>query len=100
MRVHLVDLVPDSYVETLDRYEVDLAIVPKISLPDWVENHPVFRSSFSVIARKDHPRLKRAGLSHGDVVPIDLFCDLGHVLFSPEGNSRAMGDAAFGGSRA
>lgn len=94
MRVHLVDLVPDSYVETLDRYEVDLAIVPKTPLPDWVESRPVFRSSFSVVARKDHPRLKREGLSGGDVVPIDLFCDVGHVLFSPEGNSRAMGDAA------
>ncbi len=94
LRVHLVDLVPDSYVETLDRYEVDLAIVPHTSLPDWVESRPVFKSSFSVIARKDHPRLKREGLSGGDVVPIDLFCDVGHVLFSPEGNSRAMGDKA------
>jgi len=94
MRVHLVDLVPDSYVETLDRYEVDLAIVPKTPLPDWVESRPVFNSSFSVIARNDHPRLKREGLSEGDVMPIDLFCDVGHVLFSPEGNSKAMGDAA------
>lgn len=94
MRVHLVDLVPDSYVETLDRYEVDLAIVPKVSLPDWVESRPAFRSNFSVIARKGHPRLKREGLSNGDVVPLDLFCDVGHVLFSPEGNDKAMGDAA------
>tara|TARA_R100000935_G_C2833711_1_gene166740 strand:- start:114 stop:1064 length:951 start_codon:yes stop_codon:yes gene_type:complete len=94
MRVHLVDLVPDSYVETLDRYEVDLALIPETSLPDWVESRPVFRSSFSVIARKGHPRLKREGLSAGDVVPIDLFCDVGHVLFSPEGKSKAMGDAA------
>lgn len=94
MRVHLVDLVPDSYVETLDRYEVDLAIVPGTSFPDWVESRRVFRSSFSVIARRDHPRLTREGLSSGDVVPIDLFCDIGHVLFSPEGNSKAMGDAA------
>ncbi len=94
MRVHLVDLVPDSNVETLDRYEVDLAIVPKTPLPDWVESRPVFNSSFSVIARNDHPRLKREGLSEGDVLPIDLFCDVGHVLFSPEGNSKAMGDAA------
>lgn len=94
LRVHLVDLVPDSYVETLERYEVDLAIVPGTALPDWIESRPVFRSSFSVIARKDHPRLMREGLSKGDVVPIDLFCDIGHVLFSPEGNSKAMGDEA------
>ncbi|MXU66749.1 LysR family transcriptional regulator [Oceanomicrobium pacificus] len=94
MRVHLVDLVPDNYVETLDRYEVELAIVPQTQFPDWVECRPAFRSGFSVIARKDHPRLKREGLADGDIVPIDLFCDVGHVLFSPEGNSRAIGDAA------
>ena len=94
MRVHLVDLVPDSYVDTLERYDVDLALIPLTDLPDWVDSEPVFRSGFSVIARKRHPRLKRAGLTPGDVVPIDLFCDLGHVLFSPEGNSKAMGDAA------
>ena len=94
IRVHLVDLVPDSYVETLERYDVDLALIPRIELPDWVESQPVFQSTFSVIARRNHPRLKRAGLSPGGIVPIDLFCDMGHVLFSPEGNSKALGDSA------
>lgn len=94
MRVHLVDLVPDNYVDTLDRYEVDFALIPRTEMPDWIESTQVFQSGFLVIARKDHPRLGRAGLSPGDIVPIDLFCDLGHVLFSPEGNSRAMGDDA------
>lgn len=94
MRIHLVDLVPDSFVETLDRYDVDLAIVPEAVFPDWVDSRQVFRSSFSVIARNDHPRLKRAGVAVGGVMPIDLFCDIGHVLFSPEGNRMAMGDAA------
>lgn len=28
------------------------------------------------------------------MVPIDLFCDLGHILFSPQGKLKAMGDAA------
>lgn len=94
VRVHLVDLVPDSYVDTLDRYEVDLALIPKTTFPDWTDCQPVFRSSFSVIARAGHPRLAEAGLSTGDTMPIDLFCDLGHVLFSPEGNAAAMGDDA------
>lgn len=94
MRIHLVDLVPDSYIETLERYHVDLALIPLTDLPDWVDFQPVFRSGFSVIARQRHPRLTRADLTPGGVVPIDLFCDLGHILFSPEGNSKAMGDAA------
>jgi DNA-binding transcriptional LysR family regulator len=94
MRVQLVDLVPDSYVDTLERYEVDIALIPAVAFPDWVDHRPVFWSSFSVIARHGHPRLARANLKAGDVVPIDLFCDLGHVLFSPEGKLKAMGDAA------
>ncbi len=94
MRVHLVNLVPDSYVDTLELYDVDLALIPTTDLPGWVESRPVCRSGFSVVARKDHPRLRREGISSGDVVPLDLFCDLGHVLFSPDGNNKAMGDAA------
>ena len=94
MLVHLVDLVPDNYIDTLDRYDVDLALIPALTLPDWVESKKVFSSAFSVIARKDHPRLLRAGLSAGETIPIDLYCDIGHVLFSPEGKATAMGDAA------
>ncbi len=94
VRVHLVDLAAESNLAILDRHEVDLALVPAVDLPDWVQGRDLFRSSFSVVARKDHPRLLRAGLAPGDVVPLDLFCDLGHVLFSPQGNARALGDAA------
>lgn len=94
MRVQLVDLVPDSYVDTLERYEVDIALIPATKTPDWVDTRAVFWSTFSTIARKRHPRLVRAGLKPGDTIPIDLYCDLGHVLFSPEGKLRAMGDAA------
>ena len=94
MRVHLVDLVPDSYVDTLERYDVDLALIPQMTLPDWVEDRPVFLSPYCVVARKGHPRLARAGVSAGATVPLDLFCDIGHVLFSPEGREAAAGDAA------
>ena len=94
MRVQLVDLVPNDYVETLEKYEVDIALIPRTEFPDRVAHRPVFWSTFSVIARSGHPRLARAGIAPGDVVPVDLFCDLGHVLFSPEGKLKAMGDAA------
>ncbi|MEX0407735.1 LysR family transcriptional regulator [Aquibium sp. LZ166] len=94
MRVQLVDLVPNDYVETLEKYEVDIALIPRTEFPDRVDHRPVFWSTFSVIARSGHPRLARAGIAPGDVVPVDLFCDLGHVLFSPEGKLKAMGDAA------
>ncbi len=94
VRVQLVDLVPDNYVGTLERFEVDLALIPGTSYPSWIDYEPVFTSSFAMIARKGHLRLSRAGIKPGETVPIDLFCDLGHILFSPEGKLRAMGDAA------
>nr|WP_306267994.1 LysR family transcriptional regulator [Pararhizobium sp. IMCC3301] len=94
IRVQLVDLVPDNYVETLEHYEVDIALIPATPFPDWVAHQPVFSSNFSVVARSANPRIARAGLAPGDVVPIDLFCDLGHVLFSPEGKLTALGDQA------
>jgi DNA-binding transcriptional LysR family regulator len=94
MRVQLVDLVPDSYIDTLDRYHVDMALIPEMDFPNWIDHRRLFVSSFVTIARKGHPRLQRAGIAPGEVIPIDLFCDLQHVLFSPEGNLTAMGDAA------
>lgn len=94
MRVQLVDLVPDSYIDTLDRYQVDIALIPEMTFPNWIDHQRLFVSSFVTIAKKKHPRLRRAGVAPGDVIPLDLFCDLQHVLFSPEGNLKAMGDAA------
>lgn len=95
VRVQLVDLVPDNYVQSLESRKVDLALIPRpTEWPSWVDWQPLFRSDFAVIARRDHPRLSRAGIAPGATVPIDLFCDLGHILFSPEGKLSAMGDAA------
>ncbi|WP_422040280.1 LysR family transcriptional regulator [Roseibium sp.] len=94
MRVHLVDLVPDDRVGALARYEVDFALLPETQLPDWAEGVPVFSASFSVIARKKHPRLIESGIKKGDVMPLGLFCELGHVLFSTEGHPTGVGDEA------
>lgn len=92
--IHLVDLLPEDYVGTLERYEVDLALVPKTEFPEWTDSRPLFRSGFVVIARKGHPKLRRSRIKLGATIPMDLFCDLGHVLFSPEGKTSAMGDVA------
>lgn len=94
LRVQLVDLVPDNYIDTLDRYQVDMALIPTMPFPDWADSQRLFASTFVTIARRGHPRLARAGMAPGQTIPIDLFCDLQHILFSPEGKLTAMGDAA------
>lgn len=94
LTIQLVDLVPENYIATLERARADLVLIPQTTFPGWTEHMRLFRSSFRMIARAGHPRLLAEGVSPGAVVPIDLFCDLGHVVFSPEGRTSAMGDAA------
>lgn len=90
--LQLVDLVPDNYIAPLKTHEVDLALIPQLECPAWVDWQPLFNSSFAVIARRGHPAL--TALTPGKEMPVDLLCDLGHILFSPEGQTAAMGDSA------
>ena len=94
VRVQLVDLVPDNYVEALERRNVDLALLPDRSFPAWIAHEPLFHAEFAVIARQGHPALAAARVMPGDVVPMDLFCALGHVLCSPDGRFHGIGDTA------
>ena len=88
----LVDLVPYNYVESLERYQADIALIPDTDLPEWISREPLFHSSFLVIGRAANPSL--SSLKSGGEMPLDVFCELSHVLFSPEGKMSAMGDAA------
>ncbi|QFT58323.1 HTH-type transcriptional regulator LeuO [Sulfitobacter sp. THAF37] len=92
VRIQLVDLVPDNFAGALERQDVDLAMVPEMKGPSWMEWQPMFRARFAMIARRGHPRL--AALPTPGEIDLDTFCDLGHILFSPEGNLQAMSDAA------
>jgi DNA-binding transcriptional LysR family regulator len=94
VRIQLVDLVPDNYVEALERRNVDLALLPQRAFPAWIAQEPVFTPGFAVIARRGHPALEAAGVAPGGCVPMDLFCTLGHVLCSPDGRFHGIGDAA------
>ncbi|MGX9350578.1 LysR family transcriptional regulator [Shimia sp. W99] len=92
IRAQLVDLVPHDYVASLEQRNADIALIPDAEMPEWVNRAPLFHSPFKVIARRANSGL--AGLTPGAVMPMDVFCALHHVLFSPEGNLAAMGDAA------
>ncbi len=94
MRVQMVEGTADNLVAALMGGTVDIALGPQSDLPTWTDWQPLFHSGFEMIARRGHPRLLDAGVAPGDVVPIDLFCDLGHILFSPEGRLRSLGDEA------
>lgn len=49
----------------------------------------MFQSSFSVVARREHPLVKQAGLKTGAAMPLDMFCSLAQIRFSSEGRFNA-----------
>ncbi len=90
----LIDLVTEAYIDTIETHSVDIALMPKIgNIPPHFHWRPFAWASFVFAARKDHPRLARAGIRPGDTVPLDLFCDLGHIVMSPEGKTETLSDA-------
>lgn len=94
IRLQLVDLARDVYVDSLEQFQADIALHPEQSVPDWVERKVLMQLRFVVIAARGQPDLAAAGIAPGDVIPLDLYCSLGHVIFSPEGHMTAVGDAA------
>ncbi len=94
VRLHLVDMAADLDLSVLDRRLSDIALLPRITYPDWICSEPVFMSDFVVIARAGHPALTGSGVTPGEPMPLDLYCAQSHVVFSPEGRGVTMGDGA------
>ena len=95
VRIQMVDLVPDSHIARLAEQNIDLVMMPDPGTqPGWIDKAPLLSSGFVVIARQGHPALAEAGVAEGGTLPLDLFCTLPQIAFSPEGRTRLMGDAA------
>ncbi len=94
MRLQMIDMVVDQSVERLDQFGIDLAIVPMLSVPEWVESCPLHSSRFVVIARQDHPQFGTHVLPALSVAPLDPFCQADHVMFSSKGDETGIGDEA------
>lgn len=58
IRAQLVDLVPHNYVESLERRNTDIELIPDVALRDWINRVPLFQSPFHVIARVKNPALR------------------------------------------
>lgn len=92
MRLQLLDLVPDTSVDMLDKHRIDIALLPRFKTPNWIVSQPLFWSPFVAIARDGHPALR--DIAPGALMPMEIFLALNHVLLSPDGKLKAMGDVA------
>lgn len=94
LTVQLVDFGFDPHLQRIRDAEVDIELLTDRELPSWAEASHLLYSDFVVIAAKDNPRVTASGVSPGETFPLDLYCEMGHVVFSQQGAIRAMGDAA------
>lgn len=92
IRLQMFDLVPEDHFGTLDRYEVDLLLMPEGPLPDWAMSHVIFHSAFALLARRDHPLIEWN--EDGPHMSLDAFCTAEHILYSPSGDLRSFTDEA------
>lgn len=83
--VEMVDSVFANTLDAIERFKVDFVFWPILDFPPWIDHLPIFAEPFVVVAPKGHPDLQRAGIGDGDKIPIDLYCDLEHSHFLPEG---------------
>lgn len=94
IRLQLITL-PENYDrEFFEKQRVDILLAPSTRHFDGADSAPLMSAPFAVIARSGHPQLKAASLSPGAMIPLDLFCSLDHVLFSPASDMRGMTDIA------
>ncbi|CUH47014.1 LysR family transcriptional regulator [Ruegeria atlantica] len=92
MRLSFVDLVHPGNLHEMGRMDVDIALPCTHNIPSKIAAEPMFWSAWQVVARVDHPRLLRSDIGEGDDIPIDLYCDMDHVVFSSEGRHASYED--------
>jgi DNA-binding transcriptional LysR family regulator len=92
IQVQLLNLAPEDHLTMLERYNVDIALLPERNFPAWAEALPLFSAEFSVIAAKSHPELESANLATGATIPFDLFCKIPHAIMSPQGQLQTATD--------
>ena len=70
----------DTFPALLTEGAFDMALSIAADTPGWIARKRAFGASNAVAARRGHPRL--GGLAWGDRLPLELFCELPHAIFS------------------
>jgi len=83
---------PRVATDALEPGQADLFLARDVDMADWVLKRDLIRASLVVCARKGHPDLAAAGLRAGQQVPLDLYCRLRHLLYSPDGALTQLAD--------
>lgn len=92
LRLSFVDLIHPGNLNEMGRLDVDIALPCTHDIPPKIVAEPMFWSQWQVVARAGHARLTRNGIGGGDPIPLDLYCDMDHVVFSSAGRHASYED--------
>lgn len=67
-----------NLAELLSSNEIDLLLAPSTSMPEQLKCRELYRESFVCVLRKRHPAARKP-------LRLDRFCEMPHVLTSPNG---------------
>lgn len=82
--VQLVDLPQPVPADALEPGAADLLLGRAIAPAESILQRDLIQVELVVCARAGHPALATAGLRRGQVVPLDLYCALRHVVYAPD----------------
>lgn len=94
VRFQLLPMSPRPLTEHFAEGNIDLALWIAEETPGWIQHVPAFHSAPIIIASDSNERLLGAGIKPGAIIPIELYCELAHVFFSPRGNLGGWEDEA------
>ena len=86
VRLRLVDTAWGEVERLFQDDAIDLAIERPGHASEWIAGEMLFRSPFAIIAARDREDIAAAGVRPGQVLPLDLFCDLPQALRSVDGS--------------
>lgn len=95
-KIQLTPLDPHDHVNSLERFKTDAIIFLSSPIPAWMRSTDVLQSEFRIIACREHRALDASGILPNQVVPLDLYCELQHGLYSPSGETHTWVDIELG----
>lgn len=91
-RLQLMPLDSQDHLNTLERFNTDLIIFLSLPIPEWMRSKQVYVSQFRIIASKAHDALREIAKQSDPTIPLELYCELEHGLYSPSGDRRTWMD--------
>lgn len=91
VKLRVLDSALGDVARVLRDDQADMALERPVDLLEGVTKEPLFRSPFVMATARDEPLV--AGLVEGEVMPLEIFCALDHVLRSVDGTMKGMIDA-------